>query len=175
MEKVICEAKLNALIANAKAFKALCEAEELNPDKVREMTVETGIHLCRLTAREPLFKHKPGNPFYAFVKHVGTVVTVVVDVQSGSVLVVDNDVISSQTEVNGDFTIKGVTYKLKDKVSGFKRYCVAPRASKRYNRGRKKALAVREAREQWQENEGEWIDDADLLDPDQSFDITDLF
>ncbi|MBR2137360.1 MAG: hypothetical protein IJ852_05325 [Alphaproteobacteria bacterium] len=182
MKKNICEAKLNALIANAKAFKALCEAEESNPDKFSGMTVETGIHLCRLTAREPLFKHKSGNPFYAFVKHVGTVVTVVVDVQSGSVLVVDNDLIASQTEVKGKFTLKGVTYQLKDTMNGFKRYkvssCARKQRRKRLDVQEAEALASAEARAQYLEDENEsgWLEDEEVCfkNQDDRFDLFDV-
>lgn len=169
MEKNICEAKLNGFIANNKAVRALSEIEKKDPKAFEGMTVERGICLCRVMLREPLFKQKAHKPFYAFVKHVGKEVVAIVDVQSGGAVVVDKDLIVAQTEVKGNFTIKGVTYQLKDTMNGFKRYkvssCARKQRRKRLDVQEAEALASAEARIQWlKENpEGEWLD-SDVLD-----------
>lgn len=182
MKKNICEAKLNGFIAEGKANEALKKMRTTDSEAFKGMTVEKGICLCRVVLRKPLFKQKALKPFYAFIKNVGSIAVVVVDVQSGGAVVVDKDLIVAQTEVKGNFTIKGVTYQLKDTMNGFKRYkvssCARKQRRKRLDVQEAEALASAEARAQYLEDENEsgWFEDEEVCfkNQDDRFDLFDV-
>ena len=148
MEKNICEAKLNGWIANNKVHETLKKIKNADPSAFEGMTIENGICLCLVLVRKPIFKRKANRPFFAFVKQVGDAVAMV-DVQSGDVAIVSKEAISGRAEVKGRFKIKGVTYKLKDTVNGFKRYevssCTEKQKNKRVKVQKSQALAESEA------------------------------
>lgn len=118
---IIALEKLNGMLVNVKADTAFAEFQKKNPECIDLTTCDKQPQLVQLVLRVPMFKKNTAVPFYAFIKHSNTLAAVV-DVQTGSVKVIDPSVIASETEVHGDFRIKGVTYGLKDTIDGFKRY-----------------------------------------------------
>lgn len=121
MCKSIALEKLNGVLVNVKAVKALKDFNKKNPHLVNIEKCETGVHLVQLVLRVPLLKKRSNKPFVAFIKHAGEL-AVIVDVETGSTQVVDPTVIASETEIQDTFSINDTLYGLKDTVNGFKRY-----------------------------------------------------
>lgn len=117
----IAEKKLNTMVANIKANKAFEDFNKKNPNLVDLSSCEAQPQMVKIVLRVPMFKKNASVPFYAFIKHSKNL-NAIVDLQTGAAKIVDSSVIASETEVLGNFRIKGVTYGLKDTVNGFKRY-----------------------------------------------------
>lgn len=120
MSKIICLEKLNSMLVNKKAEKTFAEFDKKNPECV-DLSTCTKIVLVKLVLRVPAFKKHASVPFYAFIKHSSTL-AVIVDIETGSAQVFDPSVIAAEMEVKDNFRINGVTYGIKDTISGFKRY-----------------------------------------------------
>lgn len=122
MKKIIALEKLNSLLVNIKADKAIKDFYVQNPGSIDSSNIETKIYLKRVVLRVSAINNVAGVPFYAFVKKADKMVAIV-DVFSGSTQVIDPSIIASETDVKNDtFRIHGVTYGLQDVINGCKRY-----------------------------------------------------
>lgn len=143
-KKEICEAKLNAVVANQKAEKVVKQLLKLSPDGFVDTPAELGVRLVKVVLRCKAFGHPARIPFYAFVKDMASL-SILVDIQSGAVEVFDASTVSACANVTGDFVINGVTYGLKDTVNGQKRYHALPGREKPRERYGLQTPAVQEA------------------------------
>ncbi len=120
MAKTIALEKLNSVLANIKANKALEVYNQQKPDS-KIGTVEENVHLAKVTLRVNFAKNEANHPFYAFVKNAGKML-IIVDLVSGTAKVVTPSTVASVTNVKGNFRINGVTYGLKDTINGQPRF-----------------------------------------------------
>ncbi len=86
---------------------------------------ETQARLVQMCLRHDIHHFPKNIPFVAVVRHCADGKSVVYNVKRSKIAVIDQDSISSETNIGKRFKIGGVDYILKDTINGFPRY--APR------------------------------------------------
>ena len=84
--------------------------------------VEDNVRIMNVILKRSKAPNVPvGVPLMAFVKNAGGKFAIM-DLDTGSVQILEAVDIRSAAVVKGDFSLHGVTYKMKDTINGYKRY-----------------------------------------------------
>lgn len=114
MKKIKSLESVNGYILNEKIEKFITENKiQANEQKCR---------FVKITLRHPVHHFPTGIPFIAAVRNCADEKNVVIGIKRNKIALIDQDAISSQTNVGDTFEINNISYKLKDTLNGFPRY-----------------------------------------------------
>ena len=111
---VVSLENINMMILSEKVNNAI-EANALSPH-------ETQARLVQMSLRHEVHHFPKGIPFIAVVRHCSDGKSVVYNVKRSKMAVIEQDSISSETNVGKSFKIGSVNYIMKDTINGFPRY-----------------------------------------------------
>ena len=114
MSKVISLENINMMLLSQKVDNAI-EANALLPH-------ETKARLVQMTLRHEVHHFPKDIPFIAAVRHCEDGKSVIFNIKCSKLAVINQDSISSETNVGKRFKIGNVDYVMKDTINGFPRY-----------------------------------------------------
>lgn len=118
-KKIISLENANLLLINEK-LNALMAQHNLS-------AVEQKPRLVKAVLRHKVLHFPQNVPFVAAVKNCGEQ-NVIFNLETSQTAVVPGISLSGETNIGDRFVVRGVAYKLKDTINGFKRYVPQSRA-----------------------------------------------
>lgn len=118
----ICAAKTNALVAGEKMNKAVAKYNSLHEQPLVD---KGGIVVARVVLcpqRTGNFANPSRTPFVCFMKKLSNNKNVVVGMETGKADIVDGSILVIKHWNLDSFCIKGVQYRIKDRVNDLPRF-----------------------------------------------------